>query len=199
MIVAVVAHHSRGGAGALLAERLGGRLFLDEGHHGARWNHERVWEWAVEHEGEHLLVVEDDARPVAGFTDLARCWIDRYPDDLLSFFLGTGEPGSTLERKIARLMSAPGDHIAVNDLMHAVCYAIPTDRLDGMKLDSGAPDTELGRAWWRLTHRPILYPKASLVEHLDWQTVGSGSRYSYRRIARNLHDENRLTLPGVGG
>jgi hypothetical protein len=42
----VVGHHDRYASALLLASELGAHLLLDEGEHGANWNHRRALEWA---------------------------------------------------------------------------------------------------------------------------------------------------------
>lgn len=87
----VVGHHSRYASAALLAGELGAHLLIDEGNHGANWNHRRAIEWAAEQPC-RVVVLEDDALPVRGFRDKLTGWLARFPGDMLSFYLGTGRP-----------------------------------------------------------------------------------------------------------
>ena len=87
----VVGHHSRFASAALLAGELGAYLLIDEGNHGANWNHRRAIEWAAE-QSCRVVVLEDDALPVHAFTGKVADWLNRFPDSLISFYLGTGRP-----------------------------------------------------------------------------------------------------------
>jgi len=44
----VVGHHTRLGHAQRLAALLDAHLLIDEGDHGANWNHRRAIEWAAE-------------------------------------------------------------------------------------------------------------------------------------------------------
>ncbi len=68
----VVGHHDRFASAVLLASDLGAHLLLDEGEHGANWNHRRALEWAT-NQSCRVVVLEDDAMPVAGFRDKIAC------------------------------------------------------------------------------------------------------------------------------
>ncbi|MDH0199263.1 hypothetical protein N7383_26980, partial [Enterobacter cloacae] len=87
----VVGHHTRRDKATRLADQLGAHLLIDEGNHGANWNHRRALEWAVE-QSCRVVVAEDDALPVTGFADKVSGWLVRFPDALCSFYLGTGRP-----------------------------------------------------------------------------------------------------------
>ncbi|MER1525785.1 hypothetical protein KC848_23455, partial [Enterobacter hormaechei] len=87
----VCAHHTRLGHAQRLAALLDAHLLIDDGNQGANWNHRRALEWAAEQTC-RVVVLEDDALPVHGFTEKITDWLARFPDDMLSFYLGTGRP-----------------------------------------------------------------------------------------------------------
>lgn len=87
----VVGHHSRTGHAQRLAALLDAHLLIDDGNHGANWNHRRALEWASEQTC-RVVVVEDDAMPVDLFFTPVTSWLKRFPDSLISFYLGTGRP-----------------------------------------------------------------------------------------------------------
>jgi hypothetical protein len=70
----VVAHHTRIGHAQRLAALLDAHLLIDDGNGG--WNHRRAIEWAAEQPC--LVVLEDDALPVQGFTDKITEWLVRF-------------------------------------------------------------------------------------------------------------------------
>ncbi|MGQ7174028.1 hypothetical protein ACUOCP_55840, partial [Escherichia sp. R-CC3] len=58
---------------------------------GRAAGHRRALEWASWQDC-RVVILEDDALPVAGFTQLVGEWLYRFPDSLVSFYLGTGRP-----------------------------------------------------------------------------------------------------------
>ncbi|HCJ6200148.1 TPA: hypothetical protein NU570_004673, partial [Enterobacter hormaechei subsp. xiangfangensis] len=72
----VVGHHTRTGQAQRLAALLDAHLLIDGGNHGANWNHRRALEWAAEQPC-RVVVLEDDALPVQGFTEKVTDWLVR--------------------------------------------------------------------------------------------------------------------------
>ena len=64
----VVGHHARRQQAEALTSAIGAHLLIDGGNHGANWNHRRAIEWAAEQPC-RVVVLEDDALPVEGFTE----------------------------------------------------------------------------------------------------------------------------------
>lgn len=83
---------------------------VSEGDHGANWNHRRAIVWTAERTC-RVVVLEDDALPVHGFTEKITEWLTRFPDDMLSFYLGTGRPPQ-YQKEIAACMIEQGRIIA---------------------------------------------------------------------------------------
>ncbi|EPT7056348.1 hypothetical protein ACVR2G_004309 [Cronobacter sakazakii] len=168
----VVGHHSRLALATLLAGELGAHLLIDEGNHGANWNHRRAIEWAAEQPC-RVVVLEDDALPVLGFTEKVTDWLARFPDDMLSFYLGTGRPPQYQIQIAGMLVDADrvrGDYIVLSKLIHGVCYSPPQNKLSCMLSawnKTLAADYAVGEA---LGGR-VIYPCYSLVDHADMPTV----------------------------
>lgn len=168
----VVGHHSRFASAALLAGELGAHLLIDEGNHGANWNHRRALEWAAE-QSCRVVVLEDDALPVHGFADKVADWLARFPDDMLSFYLGTGRPPQYQKEIAGMLVEADrvcGDHIVLNKLIHGVCYSPPQGRVERMLSawnKTLAADYAVGKAFGGR----VIYPCYSLVDHADGVSV----------------------------
>lgn len=164
----VVGHHSRYKQALCLAELLSAVLLIDSGDNGANWNHRRALEWAAQ-QSSRVVVLEDDALPVSGFTDKTSAWIDRFPEDLCSFYLGTGRPPQW-QPVIAEKLASGGDYIVLPTLIHGVCYSIPPARIPAMLnkwLPHWAADYAIGSAWGG----DVIYLAESLVEHADGETV----------------------------
>nr|WP_277422091.1 hypothetical protein [Citrobacter portucalensis] len=168
----VVGHHSRFASAALLAGELGAHLLIDEGNHGANWNHRRAIEWAAEQPC-RVVVLEDDALLVQGFTEKVTDWLVRFPDDMLSFYLGTGRPPQYQKEIAGMLVDADrvcGDHIVLSKLIHGVCYSHPQGSLARMLSawnKTRAADYAVGEAFGGR----VIYPCYSLVDHADLPTV----------------------------
>lgn len=168
----VVGHHSRYGSAALLAGELGAHLLIDEGNHGANWNHHRALEWAEE-QSCRVVILEDDAIPVDGFTNKLDEWMDRFPDALVSFYLGTGRPPQYQLNIASKLIAADKsrtDYITLPRLIHGVCYSVPPHHINRVlsRWDRCKPaDYAVGDAYGGA----VAYPCYSLVDHADGEPV----------------------------
>lgn len=164
----VVGHRSRREMATNLAQALGAHLLIDEADHGANWNHRRALIWAEEQDC-RVVVIEDDALPVPGFTELIAQWLYRFPGTLISFYLGTGRPPQyQLEIATKLVLSDKNrtDYITIPRLIHGVCYSVPPQHLFKVLSrwnHNQAADYAVGDAYGG----PVLYPCYSLVDHAD--------------------------------
>lgn len=147
---------------------LNARLLIDEGQHGANWNHRRAIEWASEQDC-RVVILEDDAVLVNGFTEKVTSWLSRFPDELISFYLGTGRPPQYQLEIATKLIDADRrqtDYITINRLVHGVCYSVPLHKLQQVisRWNHRSPaDYAVGDA----CGGSVIYPCYSLVDHLD--------------------------------
>ena len=187
----VVGHHSRTGHAQRLAALLDAHLLIDDGNHGANWNHRRALEWAAE-QACRVVVLEDDALPVHGFTEKVTDWLARFPDDMLSFYLGTGRPPQYQMQIAERLIVADktrADYITLPRLIHGVCYSVPPEHVHRVlsRWDNSKPaDYAVGDAWGG----SVIYPGYSLVDHADGEPVErhpDSAPRTERRRAWRLH------------
>ncbi|MCO5984183.1 hypothetical protein [Enterobacter hormaechei] len=168
----VVGHHTRLGHAQRLAALLDAHLLIDDGNHGANWNHRRALEWAAEQPC-RVVVVEDDAMPVDLFFTSVTSWLNRFPESLVSFYLGTGRPPQYQMQVAERLIVADktrSDFITLPHLIHGVCYSVPPQHIERVlsRWDSSKPaDYAVGDAW----DGSVVYPCYSLVDHADLPTV----------------------------
>ncbi|ELE6461963.1 hypothetical protein EKN41_23105 [Enterobacter hormaechei] len=168
----VVGHHSRIDHALCLAMRLDAHLLIDYGNHGANWNHRRALEWAAEQTC-RVVVLEDDALPVDLFYTPVSNWLKRFPDSLISFYLGTGRPPQYQIQIAERLIVADktqADYITLPRLIHGVCYSVPSQHIERVlsRWDSSKPaDYAVGEAFGGR----VIYPCYSLVDHADLPTV----------------------------
>jgi hypothetical protein len=189
--IAVVGHTTRQERAERLAESLGAELFIDHLTLGATWNHLRALNWGAGKPG-HLIVLEDDAEPVNGFVDLAADWIERHPEELTSFYLGTGHLPAKPEVVTSALMGADAsgsDHVTFPRLYNAVAYTLPTPQIAHLHLRTrGVADTGLGQRWVAKTGRPIYYTTPSYVNHADITSVENPRRTHPPRKAYRIHE-----------
>lgn len=110
---------------------------------------------------------------VPGFTEKVTDWLARCPDDLLSFYLGTGRPPQYQMQIAERLIIADKaryEFISFPRLIHGVCYSVPPHRINRVlsRWDSDKPaDFAVGDAWGG----SVIYPCYSLVDHADGEPV----------------------------
>ncbi|MEP9036892.1 hypothetical protein ABKU91_07450 [Enterobacter hormaechei] len=168
----VVGHHARRQQAEALAMSIGAHLLIDEGDHGANWNHRRALEWASEQTC-RVVVVEDDAMPVGLFFTSVTSWLNRFPESLVSFYLGTGRPPQYQMQIAERLIVADktqADYITLPRLIHGVCYSVPPQHIERVlsRWDNSKPaDYAVGDAWGG----SVIYPCYSLVDHADGEPV----------------------------
>ena len=139
----VVGHHTRLGHAQRLAALLDAHLLIDDGNHGANWNHRRALEWAAEQPC-RVVVLEDDAIPVPLFAELVVDWLTRFPEALVSFYLGTGRPPQYQMQIAERLIVADktqADYLTLPRLIHGVCYSVPPQHIERVlsRWDSSKP------------------------------------------------------------
>ncbi|MDS0990380.1 hypothetical protein OSC00_00670 [Citrobacter freundii] len=175
MLIAIVAHHSRRTMAEELASKLEADIvFMDEHSAGANSNHLRALRWAAE-QSDRVIIIEEDALPVEGFRDKAQDWLARFPDYMLSFYLGTGRPPQYQIQIAERLIVADktqADYITQQRLIHGVCYSVPPQHIERVlsRWDSSKPaDYAVGDAYGGA----VVYPCYSLVDHADGEPVES--------------------------
>ena len=191
MQIIIVSHYKRADWVRKLLEVFPGAFvvvdFLDR---GSLWAHTEAIKLAALLKV-RCVIMEDDAIPVAGFAELASRWYHWYPDELISFYLGTSFPHHWQEWVDDAIAPAPKT-IRLPALIHGVCYTFPPDQVqrisDGLKRLNGSlkeADTAVGKAWGK----PVLYPVESLVEHRDQGSVErhpDGQPRTEPRVARFL-------------
>ena len=182
--IGIVAHATR----AVVAKQLNKTVRADfisidnnslmgcEGNHWAVQNH------LVNLGAEWSVVLEDDAEPVDGFRDQVGAALKSAPEtaDVVSFYLGRKRPPQhqgAIGRALQAANAAGAHWLLGNRLLHAVAYAIRTERLPSLlefTAQSATPIDQHITAWARETfgHRPVVaYTVPSLCNHSDMPTV----------------------------
>lgn len=100
-------------------------------------------------------------------------WLNRFPDSLVSFYLGTGRPPQYQMQIAERFVAADkihASHITLPRLIHGVCYSLPPESINRVlyRWDSSKPaDYAVGDAYGG----SVIYPCYSLVDHADGEPV----------------------------
>ncbi|WP_194205802.1 hypothetical protein [Superficieibacter sp. 1612_C1] len=168
----VVGHHSRHRQALRLAKSLGAVLLIDSGDNGANWNHRRALKWAAS-QSCRVVVLEDDAQLVSGFVRHVTDWLARFPENMLSFYLGTGRPPQYQMQIAEQLIKSDrmrSDYITLPRLIHGVCYSVPPQHIGRVlaRWDSNkSADFAVGDAYGG----SVIYPCWSLVDHADGEPV----------------------------
>lgn len=189
-IVIIIAHHSRRDNIPRIMAAVAPMacvVVMDEKDHGALWNHKRALKVAYDL-GRRAIFMEDDAEPVKNFAAKAREWIEAFPDDLISFYLGTGRP-VMFQEKIGRMISEGCASLRIGTLIHGVCYTMPVREV-GRVLRGIKPNLPADYAIGNAFGRSVLYPTASLVDHEDSEPAekfrSDGEQRTERRKAWKL-------------
>lgn len=179
----IVGHPARARQALKLAFSLGGHVVMDNRNEGAYANHVRALRAAAHHHG-HVTILEDDALPVDGYEHKLNGWVARFPDQLISSYLGTSHPRQWM-RQVDQAWDTTEDHVILPQLIHAVAVTYPPGApaaiLEQMQ-PSPHVDYSIGDAW----RGDIIYPKASLVDHADQAPVIQGRATRSPRRARAL-------------
>ena len=171
-LLVVIAHHSRRGQAEALAGRVGAaHVSVDYESRGARWGHLQALRWASARR-ERVWIIEDDALAPTDFLDRASEWSARFPDELVSGYLGRQRPPQfqgQIRSKLAVAEARGLDWLTLPTLIHGVCYSLPAGTPGRVlrSLPRGAVDFAIGSAWGR----PTIYTVPSLVDHADGPTV----------------------------
>lgn len=170
----IVGHRRRIVQASALAEFLGAdcSLLVDEHDNGANAGHRRALELAAA-EDCRVVVLEDDAILMPTFRAEVSLWLDRFPDSLVSFYLGTGRPPQYQMQIAERLILADktrADYIELPRLIHGVCYSMPPQHIERVlsRWDSNKPaDYAVADAYGK----DVIYPCYSLVDHADGEVI----------------------------
>lgn len=174
MKTAIVAHPKRRAMVARLAEQIdAGRVVFDT--ESALSGHRKALEWAATQK-ERVVIFEDDALPVEGWRFLMEGWLQRFPEDAVSFYLGTGYPipwQGLIDDHMQDADERGEDHIRLRTLIHGVCYSLPPESVSGVLAglsDALPADFAIGSAYRRTGRGAFVYPCASVVDHFDGQS-----------------------------
>lgn len=182
--IGIVAHRARLSYAETLADKVGASvLSVDDGLMGCTRHHIKVWTNLVQHGGDWLVVLEDDAVPVDGFREQLEMALDNSPPNrhgeragIVSLYLGTGFPRAW-QRFIKKAITEEKDanYVVSSHLLHAVGTAIRLELVNDMlrfvawmsQDQRQWPIDEQITHWARMRGHLVAYTRPSLVDHMD--------------------------------
>ena len=186
--IAIVAHTKREKMVGELTEKVRPRYVVwDNGLAGCAKNHYRAWaELMDDGTGPYSLVLEDDAVPIQGLSDMLPNILENAPTPVVSLYLGRCRPPhwqpsvaqtfASLDRRVFPDAPNPSWFLA-DELLHGVAVAIRTDLIESMLLYAKIrmrhyPMDEIIGQWSReVLQVPIGYTHPSVCDHADAPTV----------------------------
>lgn len=205
----VVGHIARQHMASTLADQIDADyVSIDDGTLGAGGNHVRVWTHLAQEDADWMLVCEDDAVPVQGFTQQLHAALNNSPSCLIvSLYLGTGRPPHHQNRirdAVAKAHANDAAYIVDKHLLHAVAVAVKSELLPPMlkhvQRKKYLPIDEAIGQFARTHKHMIAYTFPSLVQHRDTPTVmkhRDGQPRSTPRVAWHVGTRTDWTTGSV--
>lgn len=189
--IVLISHRARRDEAGALADELGRqvaledvdipvRVYEDNGFYGEWKNHRRAIVAALERgTASHVVVIQDDAVPIPSFVREARKAVAIRPDDIISFYVGTGRPYQAEVRQAVEEAKAAGvAWLEARRLFWGVAVVYPVVLVPAMmkRADKmpGVPYDERMGAALSIFGKKIFYTWPSLVDHIDGPTVIKG-------------------------
>jgi hypothetical protein len=190
--VAVVAHEKRRKMAEELSQLVDAdKVFYDDGFLGEWRNHYKALRAGERSGATHVVVLQDDALPVEGFSLALESMVEEMPNELISLYVGTHKPrAQQVEIAVKKADQKNAAWLTADTLMWGVGIVVPAllisemlDHVSGSKLPY---DQRLG-LWAEDTGRDVYYTWPSLVDHADEPTVIAGrSKKQGRRVAHRV-------------
>ena len=161
--------------GTALADSLGAHLLVDHDSNGAGWSHRQALRWGIDQGASHIVVVEDDALPIATFDRAVREAIEQRPDQILGLYVGQQRPrAQRVAAAVEQAESTGASWLTADGLMWGVAAVWPSV-LAASFLDHTDDDPRLwdihARRWCILQGHAVAYPWPCLVDHRDEPTL----------------------------
>lgn len=175
-------------------------MSVDSGIVGCTTNHIRTWTKLLQHGGDWLVVLEDDAIPVEGFRDYLAMALHDPPTDIVSLYLGQGYP-TAWQRFIKKAVaSKEATYILSTHVLHGLALAIKTDLVNDMlrmvawmsQEQRQWPIDEQITHWARERGHAIAYTKPSLVDHADGETLVEPGHHGIIRDGQGTNGIKRV-------
>lgn len=175
-MIGIVAHTSRAElAHTLMADVGAAYLSMDDGTLGCNGNHLKVLTWLNKHTTPWAVTMEDDAKPIPGFTTQLQQVLAVAPTPIVSLYLGRQRPPHWQKRiatALAHAQHMDAHFIKATSLLHAVGYAIRTELLPSLLAHTTTLPIDQHISNWAKQHgHTIGYTHGSLLDHLDGPTT----------------------------
>lgn len=197
VVVIVVTHPSRRENVDKIAAAVDGTVICVVDHHGqgASAMHKYANKVACRmcNEDTRAIIMEDDAIPVVGFAEKALAAINKYPDKMVSFYLGTSRPANwqlQVDNELAKYPAA--EVVRLPKLIHGVCYTMPEAMYSRVSIDMNTKRPADFAVSESFINPEVIYLVRSLVQHADGPSVESHADAQLRtekRVARFLAGE----------
>jgi len=190
MRIGIVAHHKRKAVAEDLAIRVAADVIeLDvttptgprNGAYRCTLNHLDCLEallGCVESAQEWVVVLEDDAMPVADFRFHVERAVTHAPSELVGLYIGTGNPSGEVQRQIRAALEHAGAWLAGDFFISAVGYAVKAHVVNDLIECTDIHQWPLTMEWpMRVTKwaqkrgYDVSYTHPSLVDHADTPSV----------------------------
>lgn len=184
--IGIVAHTARASEARALRRLVGAEFIsVDNGVMGCDANHDLVQRHLSALPADWVVVLEDDAVPVPGFSRQLSGALGCAPSPVVGLYLGRLRPPQYQKCIAAAVNTADregADWVLASRLFHGVGYAIRADLLASLTefpLDSPA-DERISE--WALRNKHVVsYCWPSLVDHADFPTLIERHRDGVRR------------------
>lgn len=192
LVTVVAAHPKRRAAAELLDEAVNAHAIVYDERNDEWDTMSQAWRTALNAatrgRATHILVLQDDAMPIANLIRTTLEAIDQHPDVPISLYLGRKKPAvwATNVDFAVRVAEREGfSWLRASHLLHGVALVLPVDLVRPMLTwcsKSNAPyDERVGYFLRHVAKTPVFYPQPSLVDHDD--SMPSLVRHSDDRVA----------------
>lgn len=178
--IGVVAHPQRAFRHDALCQTVVPDVFnLDNFGMGCEENHIATLRKLSALDADWYVVLEDDASPLPDFRRLVGEALMYAPEQIVSLYLGTGNPSGVTQRNIRQaVMAAQSQNLAwivADCLIPGVAYALRSDIIhdviDGISERSEELPLRITR-WAQENRASVCYTQPSLVDHEDSDPIG---------------------------
>lgn len=174
LAIVIMAHPARRARAELLAEEVKADTIIWDDDRKGEWDTgARAWRTGSLLSASHVLVLQDDAIPVANLRGEIHARIHQHPTMPISLYLGKKKPSRwarAVNDAVCDARSHEAGWILATHLLHGVGIVLPVGMIPSTlrwaHADSRPYDQRIG-AYLRTIGKPTLYTWPSLVDHDD--------------------------------
>lgn len=204
--IGIVAHRDRYPRANYLATLLGAEVvgpdgvdyldgeFVTSEEDGPERNHLKVWEWLSGSKTDWSVVLEDDAIPIADFSEELQGILAVSPSPIIGLYLGRGRPPHWID-PIASVMNSDAHFLMATEVLNCVGLAIKTkllpvlcdhlrEHITNLYYYWPFPIDELISRWVSRMGLKVAYCHPSIVDHDN----SLPTLISYHKTSHHLDD-----------